>query len=518
MEVQVHEGRTDEKGRFLVTGAWPSTLYILEADAEGDDRLTMPIDRTPGTGEIIDLGDIQLVQLGVIVGRVVDEEGKGVPGALIRAADIPGALLDMAPVERFDPEGALIIREGSVPMVIEMPAFVKRYADIILKPRTITGADGRFRLGGVQPRENVVAVTKKAFVPLVRKGVKVKSGKEKDVGDIRFREGEEAFVKVVDVDEEPVVGAEVLIGATTILFGVDFASRVGVTDDKGELSMTGWPAGKITVAARRSRSHPWVLKDPENVAGDIVVKLPGRHHLDLKITSSVGEEIISPKFKLLPSPDEGMPLDVGAMGFIKWLDIADKVTLLEDGRYRIDDMIPGKYTLAVSAANHAAAKVDFKIVKSAEASISLRPEAAFVVHVVDSDGKAVHRAKVYVMTERSDSGQKLLEMPIVAGETNKEGELRVKDGEAGTVKLSASHPGFGFAHSDDVKLPTADPIVLRMESPGELAGVLRENGRVPTPAKWTIVVQPRFRGKDRGAMPDMPKFTVPDLEDRKSVV
>jgi protocatechuate 3,4-dioxygenase beta subunit len=512
MAIDIHEARTDAEGRFLVTGAWPSAFYILEADATGDDRLTMPIDRTPDSGEIVDLGDIQLVQLGVIVGRIVDEEGQGVPDALIRAADIPGALLDMAPVERFDPEGALIVREGLDPFVVEMPAFVKRYAEIVLKPRTVTDADGMFRLRGVQPGTNVVAVTKKAFVPLVKKGVKVKSGKEKNVGKIRFREGEEALVKVVDTDDEPVPGAEVLIGATTMIFPVDFASRVGKTDDEGLVRVTGWPAGKITVAARRSRSHPWVLAEPKNVAADIEIKLPGRHHLDLRITSSAGKEIVAPKFKLLPSPDEGMTLDIGSMGFIKWLDIADKVTQQKDGRYRIEDLIPGKYILAVSSANHAASRVDFKIVKSAEASIVLRPESAFVVHVVDTEGAGVPRAKVYILTDRTENKRQIFEMPIVAGVTDKKGILRVKDGEAGTVKLSASHPAYGYAHADKINLPTADVVVLRMESPGQVAGVLRENGRIPKPGKWSVVLAPRFRGGVRGAMPDLPKFTVPDLE------
>lgn len=511
MQIEIHEARTETDGTFLVTGAWPHAFYILEADAEGDNRLTQPIDRTPGTGEIIDLGDIKLEELGVIIGRVVDEEGEGVPGVLVRAADVPSVVVDLAQVERFDPEGGLIIREGDKPFLVEMPNFVKRYFDLLSKPSARTDSKGRFRIAAVQPRENIMAFNKQGFVPLAKKGVRVASGKEKNVGEVKIREGEEVFVKVLDPEEEPVPGAEVMIGYTSLAFQVDYSLRAGDTDSKGEIYRTGFPGGRVTVAARRSKNHPWVINEPKNVASDIVVKLPGRYHFDVAIKSAVGKKIEAPRFKLLPSPDENMPLDAGMMGFVKWLDLKGKVELLEDGRYRISDLIPGKYTLAVSSAEHAAAKLDFKIDKSGEGELTLRPEAVFEVQVVNNLGKPVPRAKVYVLTRDVAGGRKLLETPIVAGSTDKAGKIKVKDGEAGTVRVSASHPAYGYAHAE-LQLPTSDLLVMRMDGPGEVAGILRENGRVPTPGKWTVVFEPRFRQRTRGAMPNMPKFTVPDLE------
>ena len=40
--------------------------------------------QTPSPGEIVDLGDVVLPNAGVITGTVVDEEGEGVAGALVR--------------------------------------------------------------------------------------------------------------------------------------------------------------------------------------------------------------------------------------------------------------------------------------------------------------------------------------------------------------------------------------------------------------------------------------------------
>lgn len=508
--LQIHTGRTDAAGEFLITGAWPHSVYILEADADGDDRLEMPVDRSPAPGEIIDLGDIQLRQLGVITGRVVTEDGRPLPDVTVRAADIPGSILDLAPLERFDPEGALIVREGSRPAVVEMPRFVKRVYDLVMRPRTVTDAQGRFRLAGVQPADNAVAFNVRGYVPEVKRAVRVHPGETKDIGTVRLRSGEEAFVRVRDSDDKPVAGAEVLVAPTTVLFRVDFALRAGRTDDKGELAVAGLPAGRVTVAARRDRNQPWVIVEPTPVSRDVVVRVPGAHHLDLTLRSALGRELTNPRFKLLPSPDEGMPLDAGAMGFVKWLDVQRRVRRLEDSRYRIDDLIPGKYTLAVTADGHAAGKVHFRIDKDATAELELAASTEFDVLVTDHAGKPVSRARIYMRCNKRDAGPRMLEMPVVAGETDRSGRLHVPHGEAGTFRISASHPAFGFAHREFV-LPVREPVVLQMAAPGQLSGALTERGRPPVPGKWTVVVEPR-RGGDRGAMPDLPKFTIPDFE------
>ena len=83
----------------------------------------------------------------------------------------------------------------------------------------------------------------------------------------------------------------------------------------------------------------------------------------------------------------------------------------------------------------------------------------------------------------------------------------MKDGEAGVVRISASHPAHGYTHRE-FRLPTVEQIVLQMESPGQIAGVLTENGRPPLPGKWSVVLEPRFRS-GRGAVPDLPKLDRP---------
>ena len=112
---------------------------------------------------------------------------------------------------------------------------------------------------------------------------------------------------------------------------------------------------------------------------------------------------------------------------------------------------------------------------------------------------------------RSEGQGRLLETPIVAGETDEDGLLEIRESHAGEVRLSASHPAYGYSHAE-VELPAAEPVVIRMKMPGELVGRLTEAGRAPAPGKWSLVLEPRGRPGVRGAMFDMPKMTVPNLD------
>ena len=78
-------------------------------------------------------------------------------------------------------------------------------------PKTYTDAAGEFRLTGVMPGFNVLVINKKNLQPHVRPMVKVKAGKEKNVRKIRLKEGERAAGRVVDEEDNPVVGADVVV-------------------------------------------------------------------------------------------------------------------------------------------------------------------------------------------------------------------------------------------------------------------------------------------------------------------
>ena len=131
----------------------------------------------------------------IVTGTVVDEEGDPVAGAEVRVIDLPAQLLQMVPFERFHPEGALIVKEGGTDVVVRMPAWVKRRFDELPIPTARSGADGSFRVTGIEPGTNVLVVTAQDFTPHMQPGLQLKAGVEKDVGELDLEEGEEVWGK-----------------------------------------------------------------------------------------------------------------------------------------------------------------------------------------------------------------------------------------------------------------------------------------------------------------------------------
>ena len=137
-----------------------------------------------------------------------------------------------------------------------MPPWVKRIFDEFPIPTTRSAEDGSFRLVGVMPGSNMFAVTAREHLSFVRDSVMVRAGQEKNVGRVGMRFGEELYAKVLDTKGEPVAGAEVAAGSTISMVPVDLAQLLGETNADGEIDGTGFAPGKVTVAARQSRSTP----------------------------------------------------------------------------------------------------------------------------------------------------------------------------------------------------------------------------------------------------------------------
>ena len=513
-KAEIKEARTDDEGRFQITGTWPDSIYLYEADADGEQLTRGAIQKTPKRGEIIDIGDIVLELHGIIIGRVVGPEGDPIPDALVRASDLPAQLLDIAPVERFDIDGALIVRENRASFVIEMPAWAKKWYELVPVPKTRTNADGEFRLTGVMPGPNMLVINKRNLRPLKRTVI-VKPGKEKEAGRLRMKEGEIVEGRVVDQENEPVAGAEVVVASKSIGIPVHFASHVGPTKADGGFSASGFPPGEVVAAARTKTGEPWIVLEPQSVSSDLVIKVPSKHSLTIRIKSKIGKPIEQPDFKLLSSPGSGPALDIGMMGLIRWLDIDDRVEKLKDGRYRVKDLNKGTYDLAVEVSGHGVGRLNFEIDRDLEKEIELQAHAPFTVQVTSAAGKPVHNARIYVEA-RGRRSQRINNMPLLAGRTGKDGVLEVDNITAGDVRLTASHPAYGYAHKQ-FKTPATRHVRVTMEDPGWLTGILTENRGLPTPGKWSIVVERNRDWQNRGAMPDLPRVQVPDFEGKFEV-
>lgn len=508
-QIEAGESRTGADGRFTIDGVFPRAVFLLHADADGDAPTWRVVQRAAPPGELVDIGDVQLLPCGILTGTVHDQDGNPIAGALVRAVDVPGTFLSFAPLERFDPDGGLIVSEEGG-LAFPCPAWVRRRFDQLPIPQTRTDSQGAFRLTGVAPGGNLVATTARGHMSNVRPRVVVDPGEEKDLGKLVLQDGEYAYGKVVDDEDRPIAGAQVLVAARTMTFPVHFASFAEPTNEEGIFELGGFPPGEVLVAARRDRGEPWVVTEAQPVTKDLVVKLPSVRTLTLEIVDASGDAIDDPRLQLTPgSPDEGS-LEQAMWGVTSPLDLTRKRSRDEDGRIVIQDLPKGKYTLLAATEQHATTALAIDVTeRSQELRVELRPKLRFTVRAVDPQGAPVAGAAVYARAE--GARPRVPEAPIHVGTTGENGELVVDQVSATEVAVTASHPAFGNADTES-PLPPPGVIVLKFASPGEISGVVAEGGTPPELGKWMVYVFPR--GGPDGAFPDMPQLTAPDAEGR----
>jgi len=502
------EVRTAEDGTFKMTGVWPRGFYLMFAGLDTDAPTHQVITKTPSAGQIVDLGDVVLNDAGVIVGEVADADGNPMVGALVRAADIPGALAAFFPIERFDPEGALLIRESGAPVsVVRMPPWVKEVFDHFPIPKTLTGPDGKFRLVGVMPGSNMLATTANGFLSDVKASVQVRSGAEKNVGRIRLREGEELYAKVLDEKGDPVAGAEVVAGSTLSIAPVDLARYLGETNAEGEIDGFGFSSGKVTVAARRSKEHAWVMAEPQSIISDVIVTLPAQFGVTVMVQNADGSPAEDARFRLLRGEAGKGAAEMLLLGMIEPVSLKNRITKLEDGGWSITGLNKGPYTLLAEVEGLATGSTFVNLQdKDAECVIKLVPPTSFPVLVVDQAGTPIRNAAIFA--EARGSGR-LVDMPVNCGRTDKEGRLMIDKLQGETLRVSAEHPLYGVVHGE--AKPNQE-LVLRLLEPGELHGVLSENGKPPLPGKFTVAITHRRGDGPRGALENTPQLVTAGVD------
>ncbi|MBL8723471.1 MAG: hypothetical protein JNK49_05460 [Planctomycetes bacterium] len=508
------ETRTAADGKFLITGVWPRAFYLLFAGIGTDAPLHQILSRTPAPGEVVDLGDVVLPEAGVIAGTVVDEDGEPVVGALVRAADLPGTLAQFFPIERFDPKGAVLVRQESSPVkVVEMPAWVEDAFEHLPIPSTRSDGEGRFRLVGVVPGSNLLATTCFGYLSDTKPSVIVRAGQVKDVGRVKLKRGAELDGRVLDSKGDPVAGAEVLAGSTILVAPVDFAQRLGTSDARGQFHGQGFVPGKVTVAARRGPGQPWVLAEPQDVEGDVVVTLPAVLGADVAVALPDGKVPAAPRFRLLQGRAGEGAAEMALFGLVPPVDLKERLRPVpgengEAGRWRIDGLLPGRYTLLADAPGHATAFAVFELQeRDAQVALQLVAKKQFAVRVLTLEDQPVRNAAVYA--EARGEGRRAVEMPLHCGRTDREGRLSIDKFDAESLRVSADHPRWGTVHGE---VKVGAELVLRMQPPGALRGVLTENGKPPEMAKYSVTIERRGGGGPRGPLEQVPALLTPGLD------
>jgi protocatechuate 3,4-dioxygenase beta subunit len=508
--VDAGSAQTDADGKFTITGVWPQAMFLVQAGIGSENRTMRFVERTPGPGQIIDLGDFVLRHGAVLTGRVVGPDGAPVAGALVRAADVPAIVTQFVPVERLDPNGAILVRESKPGTVVTPPAWVAKRFEQLPIPRTVTGQDGKFRLTGIEPGENLLAVTAPGMVGLVRAGNRLRAGEERDLGELRMTDGESVLGKVVDANGKPIAGAELLLAPTSAVVPVDFAGPPIRAGDDGSFELSGFGSGKVTAAARRPGDSGWTLFDPKPVSEDLVLTLPATATLTVRVVEADGTAVPSARLVLLPGFERQADATIGfaMFGFMRPVDLSGRREVDEKtGAVRIRDLPAGSYLVRAEVPGRAIASAQVDAKTDASVELKLEPTSPFEVVVADASDRPIRNAAIYVQQRgsRGPSG----EMPVHCGHTDASGKLRVDRFSAEQVWVTATHPKYGNSHGN-AKLPATAPIQIRLVAPGDIEGVLTDGGRVPAPGKWMIAAACEHPGRE--AMPTMPRITMPVLD------
>jgi len=501
------ETQTGEDGRFEITGVWPRGFYLMFAGIGTDAPTHMVLTKTPSPGEIVDLGDVVLNNAGVISGIVYDADGEPMPGALVRAADIPGALARFFPAERFDPEGAVLIREPRAPVhVLPMPPWVKHVFDDLPIPTTRSGEDGSFRLVGVMPGSNMLAVTAKNYLSHVKDSVIVRAGQEKNVGRIGMRLGEELYAKVLDEKGDPIAGAEVAAGSTLSLAPIDLAQMLGETNADGEIDGTGFSPGKVTVAARRSSKHAWVVAEPQSINNDVIVTLPAMYSATVAVELADGTPAKNANFRLLRGRKGDGAAELYLLGFAPPVALDGRMERTAEGQWTITDLHKGTYTLLAEVEGQANGSAVFELEeKDASVTVKLKAPNLFTVRVVNQDGQPIKNVAIYAEAR----GDRVVEMPVNCGRTDENGVKVIDKIRATSLRVSGDHPRWGVAHAEVEENAEA---VMTMFEPGTLRGVLSENGKPPLPGKFTVALMRRRGDGPRGPLEGVPQMITAGLD------
>lgn len=498
------EATTASDGRFELAAVWPRSIYLIKADADGPNPTILLADRTPGPAETVDLGDITLKNGAIVTGRVVDESGDPVVGAMVRAADVPAIVSQVVPIEQFDPEGWVIGGSGDERMVVEMPPWVKKYWKDLPVPTTSTDTDGNFRLEGVDPGVNLVAATKSGFLAATAKNVKLDPGQERAIGKLVLREGEFASGKVVDSQGKPIPGVQVIVGSRLTVAPVAFGREASATDARGQFECRGLTAGDVVAAARRGPGEPWTITEPQSIQRSLLITLPTRHVLTVRLISDAGRPIETPKLSVVAvGGTSGNEIDMFAsFGFARPVPLADRQRKLEDGRIQISDLDAARYAVMATAAAHGTARETVDLTSDREIEVHLSAAHTVEVHVVDGADKPIRNASVYLELEGSRGDA----LPLHVGRTGGDGKVIVKQASQASVVIEATHPRYGAAAAK-AELPATGPVVIRLAEPGVIDGEVTENGKPPEAGKYMVVAN-RPWAEVRGPVSGMPAMTV----------
>jgi hypothetical protein len=509
---------TGDDGVFLLEGLEPRAVHLLGIDLGGPRSAFRIVDMSPISGQVVDLGDIVLEPFVTFVGRVIDEDGKPVAGARVRATNFPAAFVQiglefgLGDVRRGC---GIMIQVMDAPKAFDVPPVVWDYEKLLPVPTTSTDEAGRFRLPGV-PLGMVTVVADKAGFKATSKATPSGKGPERDVRDLVLGGGYALAGVVTTGAGEPRAGVEVLAGirAAALPAPVALLHPAGRTDERGAFSLKGLPSGsEAYVATRASRGQPWNVHGPFKTDEEILqVRLSPPSGLLVRMHDEAGKVLDEKaKVELFVAPD---PIEGGAPLpplLAPPMQKLTEVVAVEPGLARVSGLDFGKYRLIGRAAGYALAQATIEVADPPrEFELSFQAANSLEISVVRCpDDRPLEWAFASLCPEG------FFERPIARGRTDEDGKVTLERIPAGKYVLTVQHPSKA---TDELKVEIpSPPLRVALAVGGNLKGRAHDRGRDPGKSLFVILTQKDVKRPD-AAMPtfsvtaETGDFYVPNLE------
>jgi protocatechuate 3,4-dioxygenase beta subunit len=443
------ETRTAPDGTFSLRRLGPEPGITLEATKSG-----FAAGRKTGirlkSGEALKGVSLVLRQGLVARGRVVDEEGKPIPGAEVRSAR----------AERG--------RRGNF-------AFVRGFGSEE-KPDTVSGSDGAFELRGVEAGRYQVSASKEGLVAKAPATVDVVEKGENEIPPIVLEAGVSIAGAVRNTKGEPVPDAQIFVAG-------EGNRSPGSSDPAGRFRITGLPSGRPVMlfvsaagyATRQSNATP----PAENLAITLDTSGTVRGRVEDAETKSPLADFSISRSETSSGGGGGMVIRFGNAREARSFHAGD-------GSFELPDVPPGRWTFRAEAAGYRAAEVSGVEVGAGETKegvvLSLKRGGSLSGRVIESArGAPVANASVSWRASGGGAGFGFRFGPDAQQQTTSDadGRFGFDSLPEGKITLEASHPDY-VDGSLEVDPEKQSAVEISLGTGGSLAGtVVGSDGRMP---------------------------------------
>lgn len=414
---------SDARGRFTLD-TLPASRVDLEARARGFvPTLVRGLTIAPGEGAF-DLGSVVLASGARLEGIVEDQEGNPVEGAAVT-------------VQTADQNATRLALAGSPPE----------------ERATVSGADGRFALAGLQPGESVGLLVKRQgyasrvvsrLQPPLEEPVRV-------VLDPASR----LTGRVLDERNDPIASAQIVLRRES---GI---AAAGITDGDGRFLLEGVQADRFVLDAS-AQGHLAVRVEAIEVsagadldAGDVV--LPRGAALEGTVSGPDGSPAAGAVVRALPVQGGGPAL----------LFVVPEARTDADGHYRLEGLREGRQSVVAEHPSYTRASREIEV-QDDETRLDLRLGEGWEVagRAVDASGKGIAGVRIELISQDGEDSEAL---------SGADGGFRFAGVGQGLHRLQAEKQGYARPPLREVRVaggPVRD-VELRFDRGAVLSGQIR---------------------------------------------